>query len=387
MLEMEWKKRMKNRFLAGILAVCMAGTLAACGGSNSEGVVAHGFEQIPEGAYPEDLGQGAVQEAEAEPEEETTAYVLPDDMYYSELTGEPISKDIQEQRPIAIMIDNDSRALPHFGISDCDVMYELMNSTANDRITRLMCLFKDWGAIEKAGSIRSIRPTNILLGQEWDAVLCHDGGPYYIDEYLGRYPYHFSGTFSRVNNGKATEFTEFCLSGDLDKNFSNSSFSRSYDDRKQSGDHFQFAEYQGDPITFADASDAVDATAISLPFNNTKSQLKYNEETQTYDYYEFGAICQDGGNGATVTFKNVLIQDCSFTQYDEHGYLIYNCIQSGQPGYYCTNGKAIPITWSKSSEGGMTKYYDANGNEITLNTGKTYITLVPSDSWSSLTLG
>ncbi len=375
---------MRRKIVSAVLAVCLAGSLIACG--SAEETASHGFEEIPAGASAEELGQGRQEETEEVAEEEEEAYVLPEDMYYSELTGEPISKDIEDQRPVAIMVDNDSRALPHFGISECDVMYELMNSTANDRITRLMCLFKDWGAIEKAGSIRSIRPTNILLGQEWDAVLCHDGGPYYIDDYLGRYPYHFSGTFSRVNNGKATEFTEFCLSGDLDKNFANTGYSTSYDDRKQDGNHFQFAAYQGDEITLEDAQDAAAATAISLPFGNTKSKLIYNEETKTYDYYEFGEICKDGGNDQVVTFKNVLIQNCSFTQYDDHGYMIYNCIQSGESGYYCTNGRAIPITWSKSGEGGITRYYNAAGEEITLNTGKTYITLVPSDTWGSLTL-
>ena len=375
---------MKKRVLAVVLTVMTAMSVMACGDSASEGISAHGFESIPDGAHPDDLGQSQQEEEPAEEEKE--AYVLPDDMYYSELTGEPIRKEIEDQRPVAIMVDNDQRALPHFGISDCDVMYELMNSTANNRITRLMCLFKDWGSIEKVGSIRSIRPTNILLGQEWDAVLCHDGGPFYIDPYMGRYPYHFSGTFSRVKNGKPTEFTEFCLSGDLDKNFSNSSYSRNYDDRKQSGDHFQFAPYQGEEVTLDDAENSVDAANISLPFHNTSSQLKYNPDTNTYDYYEFGSVCKDGGNDKTVTFKNVLIQDCTFTQYDEHGYLIYNCIAEVQPGYYCTNGKAIPITWSKTSEGGITKYYDGNGKEITLNPGKTYITLIPSDTWDSVTL-
>lgn len=180
---------MKKRVLAVVLTVMTAMSVMACGDSASEGISAHGFESIPDGAHPDDLGQS--QQEEESVEEEKEAYVLPDDMYYSELTGEPISKEIEDQRPVAIMVDNDQRALPHFGISDCDVMYELMNSTANNRITRLMCLFKDWGSIEKVGSIRSIRPTNILLGQEWDAVLCHDGGPFYIDPYMGRYPYHF----------------------------------------------------------------------------------------------------------------------------------------------------------------------------------------------------
>ena len=168
---------MKKRVLAVVLTVMTAMSVMACGDSASEGISAHGFESIPDGAHPDDRGQSQQEEEPAEEEKE--AYVLPDDMYYSELTGEPISKEIEDQRPVAIMVDNDQRALPHFGISDCDVMYELMNSTANNRITRLMCLFKDWGSIEKVGSIRSIRPTNILLGQEWDAVLCHDGGPFY----------------------------------------------------------------------------------------------------------------------------------------------------------------------------------------------------------------
>lgn len=33
-----------------------------------------------------------------------------------------------------------------------------------------------------------------------------------------------------------------------------------------------------------------------------------------------------------------------------------------------------------------TRYYDADGNEIKLNTGKTYIALVPVDDWKSLVI-
>ena len=61
-----------------------------------------------------------------------------------------------------------------------------MNSTANGRITRFMAIVKDWGKIEQFGSIRSARPTNFLLAAEWNAVVCHDGGPFYIDEYLAK---------------------------------------------------------------------------------------------------------------------------------------------------------------------------------------------------------
>ena len=48
-------------------------------------------------------------------------------------------------------------------------------------------------------------------------------------------------------------------------------------------------------------------------------------------------------------------------------------IDSGKSGYFCTKGKVIPITWTKTSDYAPTKYYDMNGDEIVLNTGKTYI--------------
>lgn len=62
--------------------------------------------------------------------------------YVSELTGLPTSIALQTQRPVAVMIDNDTKALPHYGLSEADVVYEMMNSTANKRVTRLMAIYK-----------------------------------------------------------------------------------------------------------------------------------------------------------------------------------------------------------------------------------------------------
>ena len=227
--------------------------------------------------------------------------------------------------------------------------------------------------------------SNILLAAEWNAVLCHDGGPFYIDNYLANdYAAHFSGTFSRVNNGKPREFTEYICTGDLDKNFSNSKYSTEYNQYYE-GEHFTFASGE---VDLSSKSGVIDATEVKLPFSHNGSTLKYNAETGTYDYYEYGSAHVDAGNNNVVTtFKNVFIQDCTFHQYDDNGYMIYNCIDSGRAGYYLTNGKAIPCTWIKSSDTKPTIYLDpATGEEIEINTGKTYITLVPSDSWDDLVI-
>ena len=55
-------------------------------------------------------------------------------------------------------------------------------------------------------------------------------------------------------------------------------------------------------------------------------------------------------------------------------------------GYYITGGKAIPVTWEKAWDTDPTVFYDSNGDEITLNTGKTYIGLVSSKRWSELVI-
>lgn len=356
-------------------ALLAAMVLGGCGKKEEQEQVSM-LEDIKEEAVVEEPEET---EPEAEEEEENH-----DGMYRSELTNEWIDESLKDQRPIAAMVDNELTALPHYGLSDADVVYEIMNSTKNDRITRLMVLVKDWGKIEQLGSIRSTRPTNILLAAEWNAVLCHDGGPFYIDPYLANdYAAHFSGGFDRVNNGKAREFTEYICTGNLDDKFAASNYSKEYDEYYP-GAHYKFAE---DEVTLENADGVIDAEEISLPFKHNKSKLKYNKDTQTYDYYEYGDPHVDAGNNNQVlSFKNVLIQNCTFSQYDENGYLIYNCIDTNREGYYVTNGKAIPVTWAKTGDTEPTRYFDKDGNEIEINTGKTYVTLVPDDGWDNLSI-
>ncbi|MBP3275010.1 MAG: DUF3048 domain-containing protein [Butyrivibrio sp.] len=368
-----------------LAAAMLTMTVTACGKNTQEPAAEEPAETIFEEATTE-----VSQEPEPENVEETDEpYVLPEGMYFSELTGEPISEEIKDQRPIAAMVDNESIALPHYGTSEAEVVYELMNSTKNDRITRLMCVVKDWGSIEQLGSIRSTRPTNIMLAAEWNAVLCHDGGPYYNDQYFSQpWSAHFSGTFSRINNGKASEFTEYIVNGDLDNNFDSyagrAGYETTYNEYANEGSHFNFVPY-GEEIELDEKySRSYQAFKVSLPFTHNGSQLIYNPETKMYEYYEYGDRHEDAEDDEPLAFKNVLLQCCSFAQLDENGYLIYNCIGSGQNAWYLTNGIAKDVTWVKTSETDVTRFYDETGEELQINTGKTYIGLIPDDTWDKV---
>ena len=305
----------------------------------------------------------------------TTAYAAT-----NELTGLEVSDAIANQRPVAIMVDNEKKALAHYGTAEADIVYEMMNSTANGRVTRLMCLYKDWANLQQTGSIRSTRTTNVMLADEYNAVLIHDGGPFYIKTYLAQpYAAHISGGFTRVKNGKPTEFTEYVFGQELVNRFAKAGIPTTYTLALERGSHFQF--------TAADTDLAGDAVVnnvdLSGIFVHNKSKLLFNPETRTYDYYEYGNQHLDAEDAQPLTFKNVILQNTAFTQLDKNGYLTYNVVGSGS-GFYLTNGKAVQISWSKASETGMTHYFDAAGNEIAINRGKTYIGLVPSDSWNKL---
>lgn len=309
-----------------------------------------------------------------------------DNMYRSELTNEWIDEALESQRPVAIIVDNEVTALDHYGLTQADIVYEIMNSTANGEITRLMAIVKDWESITRFGSIRSARPTNFMIAPEYNAVLIHDGGPFYINDYLTN-PWidNLSGGFARIDNGKAREFTEYVTTGEIASRMKSAGYSTEYNSYYE-GAHWQFAD-ETSPVKLGDTYNASECTLVDLPFPHNSSQLKYDAESNTYLYSEYGKAHIDPENDkAQLAFTNVILQCATITELDANGYMQFNVVNQSGNGYYITGGESIPVTWEKGDDVDATKFYDASGAEITLNTGKTYIALVSSTRWNELVL-
>ena len=116
--------------LAGLSSAML---LFGCGKAKEE------TETIP---ATEETAESVPAETESETETETVAEEVPPEegMVRSPLTNEWISGDIADQRPIAVMIPNDSSALPHYSLSKADILYEC---PVEGKITRLMAVFKE----------------------------------------------------------------------------------------------------------------------------------------------------------------------------------------------------------------------------------------------------
>jgi len=322
-----------------------------------------------------------------EPEivEETVVDDIPpaEGMVRSRLTNEWVSADVGSLRPLAVMIPNDKSALPQYNISNADIIYECL---VEGEITRLMAIYGDWTNLERVGNIRSCRDYFVYWAFEWDAIYCHAGGPFYIDEVISRPDTQNinalvapQGVFYRSSDRSAPQ--NLYLDGqDIVKEANRLGYDLSPRNGYSDNVHFQFAT-KAKPNNMEEyGSSAVNASKIDLAaaYPVTQTWFEYNAEDGLY--YRFqkpsDGAHMDAATDSQLAFENVLIQFTYHEQRDENGYLAFQCIDTSKDGWLFTNGKGIHVNWKKTSDYGATRYYDDNGKEVLLNTGKTMICII-----------
>jgi hypothetical protein len=145
--------------------------------------------------------------------------------------------------------------------------------------------------------------------------------------------------------------------------------------------HFQFTPQAKPNSLIQYDSLAETATYIDMSgcYPLTRCYFEYNEDDGLYYRSQHLSGGTDGphldADGTQLAFKNIIVQNI-YSEDLGDGYLVLQCHDTTRGGWYFTNGKGIPITWEKTSDYGATKFYDTNGMEILMNTGKTMICIV-----------
>ena len=335
----------------------------------------------------------------------------------SYLTGEEVSTEIGRQRPVALMIENDSDAVEwQNGTSSADVVYEAM---VEGGITRMMAIFEDYQNVEKIMPVRSCRPYFVYYAREFDAYYGHFGQVIYAVPILQQaetcdiagipfgedgqdYQLHDgSSAYIRDHEGVTGIYTNYDLiQSAVDDADWDTDYASDYTG------HYQFAE-DGEEVNLENGEDA----QVVLPgFVYDHARFDYNAEDGLYYRSEFGDAQIDHLNGEQLAYKNVIIQVCQSSMFDDH-YLWTDPVNNGESGegWYITNGKAEKITWQKENwssddeilttiesanlafdvrecDFNVTRYYDMDGNEITLNQGKTFVEIVREQDASKVVI-
>lgn len=372
------KKNWLMRGTAVLLSILMLVSLAACKSAETE-------EESQEPVKPE---SSAVEENEAEPTPTAEPTPVPeaDPANTNILTGLPtLTDEAIGKRPVAVMINNVKAALPQDGVSAADVLFEIPVEADQ---TRLMGIFGDYTQIPTVCSIRSCRYYYPILALGFDAIYIHWGADKTIaTDTLNRLqPDRFDGMVSgsgfgrdqdRLNSGYALEHTGTFYGEQLPEMAEKKNM-RTDLTEDWMGNAFHFAA-QGE--TVVPAGETVDF--VKIEFGAQTSRFTYNAETHLYDKLHGTQPHIDAANGEQLAFTNVIVLETDISVRDDSGRKNVNW-QGGEnyTGYYLTEGAMQEITWSKADEYSKLMFFDADGNELTMNRGKTYIAVVYRDSVS-----
>lgn len=289
-------------------------------------------------------------------------------MERSMLTGQWVAKENIGLRPVAVMFSNIEDAMPQSSISYADIVFE---SLVEGGITRLCCVFDNQTSLSKIGPVRSCRTYYLLFAKEFEAVYVHFGASEYAAGYLANPEFHslegmvycdFYRTTDRVAPHNA--YTSW-------KGIMDSVAYRGYDAAYPAGytGVFQF-NTDDDKDIVPSEGESCKTFYPGYWYNNP--WFTYDEATGKYLRFQFNAPQIDAETQTQLAFENILVKYVT-PQYYENGTPNYK-IDGTNTGLFITKGKAVPVTWTKQSETeGATKYYYADGTEVVLNQGKTYI--------------
>lgn len=288
------------------------------------------------------------------------------------------------KRPVAVMINNISTAQPvQTGLNKADVVFECL---VEGGISRLMAVFSDLSQCEKLGTIRSARYSYVQLAKSLDAIYVHCGmDDTYTRPYAKEMPnFDFfdlgaqSDSLSmRIKNGLAYEHTLY-IKGEAVESAVYDKYRNDISSDLSGKTLFNFAEEAGVP------ANGNECTSIKYYMSGDNySTFKYDSQTKKYRRCPFGKSQTDYFTDEAFEFDNVFVLYAPTYDFSD-GYHVHTDLDGGE-GYYISNGVYKEIKWTKGDASDRLKVYDADGSELSVNPGTSFIAF-PEKSLSNRTV-
>lgn len=294
--------------------------------------------------------------------------------------------ETSNQRPIAVMLDNNIGNIPHAGLMNSYLNYEII---VEGGLTRIMALYKD-SNVQLIGPIRSARHYFLDYALESDAIYIHYGWSPQAEKDIQKLGVdNINGMTDKTPFNRDTKLQSphnvFSIKKNIDSYLSTKGYSLT-------SNNWQLLKYSADPIYLNGTSseitsagttsnaDAQAANKISIIYSNTENRTySYDSGSEYYLRSTNGAAHMDRMSNEQLHYKNIIIEKVENKTIDNEGRQELTTCGTGS-GFYITNGYARPITWSKASRNGKTRYTYSDGTEVVVNDGNTFIQIVPTTS-------
>lgn len=275
------------------------------------------------------------------------------------------------------MVDDHPRARPQSGFSDAAVVW---HAPAEGGIPRYMLVFQD-RVPPSVGPVRSARQYYIAWAAEWRAVYAHVGGSPQSIETLrtqgrGQLVYdadefRWGGTYFHRSPERAAPHNVYTSGEELYR------LSRRLGARDEAMERaWRFASDRHVRLR-------PEGGRITVVYPQNTVTYRYDRRSNTYRRAVTGERRQvDEGTGRPVAPKNVIVMVMSFGRLDDgtnKNRLEAQLVGRGT-AWIATNGTTIKGTWRKGSMTGPTRFFDAEGEPVTLTVGQTFIQVMPRGS-------
>ncbi len=294
---------------------------------------------------------------------------------YNPLTGDlDYDKKLMGNRPVMISVENHPDARPQWGISTADIVWEMV---VEGGITRMLLMYADASRIpEQVGPVRSARHYFVELVEGFDAIFVHIGGsPQAYNALNKQGTDDIDNIFYRDHTrNTATEHRAYITGEQINSHIEKTGTRTEIEAEYKNPFSFNY-----EPVKLPDGK----ATKCTVPFSTYFTyQLTYNKKLNVYESSLGDKPFMDD-NGTQQSFTNIIMcyVDVSGIPGDSKGRKTFD-LDSGE-GVYISNGTYQNITWEKGDYTDMMKFYVDDSTEISLNAGRTYIALVPTDMQSS----
>jgi len=289
--------------------------------------------------------------------------------YYSPLTGKLVDNEAATTQAVtAIMIENSPDARPQSGLKDSGVVFEAI---AEGGITRFLVLYQQEKP-QLIGPVRSVRMYYVDWLAAFNASVAHIGGS--------------AAALAEVRNGNYR---------DIDQFFNAEAYWRASDryaphnvytsfenlDALNDSKGYTTSEFTGFTRKDSKADTSPTATIIDVAISSYQynSHYDYNTETNLYDRSQAGAAHLDRESGQ-ISPRVVIVMKVPMQTILEDGYREQiNTIGSGSATIF-QDGDAKEVTWTKNSRAEQITFTDAEGKDVPLARGQTWITAVPADT-------
>lgn len=286
------------------------------------------------------------------------------------------------ERPLAVMIDNNVGYDTHAGLQDSYINYEII---VEGGYTRIMALFKDRD-VSLIGPVRSSRHYFLDYALESDAIYAHYGWSTFAEndiKTLGVNNINGLTADSAYWRDKkiAAPHNVFTSTETLYKYAKSKNYDTKTDDWKllnYSPDEINFKGPKKDKKTGEVSDDPrIVANSLSLKYsNNQTTSYTYDSENKYYLRFMDGKQHLDKTTRQQLHYKNIIIEKVENYDLDSYGRQDLETVGDGE-GYYITNGYALPITWQKTNRDSKTIYKYLDGSKVVVNDGNTFIQIIP----------